>query len=483
MPEWDYIIVGGGPTGIALASILCKTPHTVLLLESAHMLGGNWKVDWEMDTYVTEHSPKVILSNYTQFFRLLKHIGYTTTHRLTDVVHPIDKNDTYKQLWLLWKHTTFSDVSKWIQLFTSYWTNPSFDYYESVQQWSHTSGLSKKHDQYLQKMAIVFANTYDKLSIGAFVEFVMYYIPKTDLTPYQFAQPHGWIEQATRFLHKHNNVHVQLNVHVRAISRHYVESTTRERYYGSNIVLATPVRSIYTILKHSSQDIQRNWFSNMKQWKYFVDTSTYVGFGFQLHFDKEVNEPFKYCWSCFGAWSIIVVPRSTVLSPYTKDHHVKTVWSCVIVDLDSKSPRIQKTTNECNTKKEVIDEALFQMRAQWSELPVPYRITVHRGVTRMDGRWDSIHSSYGNAVGPLPYRGRDLDNVFVVGPHNMGSFNLLNTAVHSAIRFANQEGIPIPKSFKPSFQLSSKSFSSRKISFFVCIICIIMTGRLLFYTI
>ena len=39
--EYDYIVVGGGPTGITLATMLANTKHNTLLLESEPSLGGN----------------------------------------------------------------------------------------------------------------------------------------------------------------------------------------------------------------------------------------------------------------------------------------------------------------------------------------------------------------------------------------------------------------------------------------------------------
>ena len=67
---YDYVIVGGGPTGITLATMLANTKYKTLLLESEHSLGGNWKIDWDKDTnqYTTEHSPKVLFSSNHYFF-------------------------------------------------------------------------------------------------------------------------------------------------------------------------------------------------------------------------------------------------------------------------------------------------------------------------------------------------------------------------------------------------------------------------------
>ena len=51
---------------------------------------------------------------------------------------------------------------------------------------------------------------------------------------------------------------------------------------------------------------------------------------------------------------------------------MKTVWSCCIVDMDTKSKNINKTANECDLQ-EVIDECLHQINTAY-KIPKPYKI-------------------------------------------------------------------------------------------------------------
>jgi hypothetical protein len=214
-------------------------------------------------------------------------------------------------------------------------------------------------------------------------------------------------------------------------------------YHGAKIVLATPLRAAYEIVRRSPPRLQTNWFGSIDQFKHFVDRSTYTGFGFQLHFDVSVPVPPEWCWSCFHDWTIIVVPKDRLHATISKDPKVKSVWSCVVVDLDTKSKRIGKTANECDTIEEVVDECMHQLQERSNDnLPKPYHVTVHKNIVRTDQRrWDSIHSSYANVMGSVPYRGTNTDNVFLVGPHNIGSLTIIEHAIRSAVRFGNDEGI------------------------------------------
>ena len=68
----DYIIIGGGPTGLALAYSLSLQPkNSILLLEQSGQLGGNWNHEWVDDKYFSEHSPKVLFTTNAYFFNFL----------------------------------------------------------------------------------------------------------------------------------------------------------------------------------------------------------------------------------------------------------------------------------------------------------------------------------------------------------------------------------------------------------------------------
>lgn len=444
--EYDYIVVGGGPTGITLATMLANTKHNTLLLESEPSLGGNWRIDWDKDTYLTEHSPKVLFSTNRLFFQLLDRIGY---HSYT--LNPVyGRFGNWKVVKKMWSELSFRDMTQMVGLMTT-----QIDPNQTLEDWSkRTAKLSPSGDRFLRTMAIVMANTYDKVSVGAFVHFVAV-DPGVFFNLVQLDRPNEWIQCATDYLHKHvENVTIRSNTHVVSVHttatpyegqqpQGLVIDSQGHTYHGAKIVLATPLRAAYDIVRRSPPKIQTNWFGSIDQFKHFVDRSTYTGFGFQLHFDVSVPVPPDWCWSCFHDWTIIVVPKDRLHATISKDPKVKSVWSCVVVDLDTKSKRIGKTANECDTIEEVVDECMYQLQERSKHiLPKPYHVTVHKNIVRTDQRrWDSIHSSYANAMGSVPYRGTNTDNVFLVGPHNIGSLTIIEHAIRSAVRFGNDEGI------------------------------------------
>ena len=95
---YDYIIVGGGPAGLTMASMLSQT-FKVLLVEREATLGGCHRVRRDEKNYFGEHGPRVYSGCYQTVHAMLNHLG-------------VQWDDIFK-------HTSFSpdtiDGRRWFQ--------------------------------------------------------------------------------------------------------------------------------------------------------------------------------------------------------------------------------------------------------------------------------------------------------------------------------------------------------------------------------
>ena len=72
--DYDYVIIGGGPSGIFCADKLSQLGYKVCLIESLETLGGCHRVRYK-DQIHTEHGPRVYLGSYLDFWEWIKDIG------------------------------------------------------------------------------------------------------------------------------------------------------------------------------------------------------------------------------------------------------------------------------------------------------------------------------------------------------------------------------------------------------------------------
>ena len=71
------IIIGGGPSGLALAQCLCDN-YKILIIEKEPEIGGChrvFRVDYKDEKIFTEHSPRIYSTSYKNFELILKNMN------------------------------------------------------------------------------------------------------------------------------------------------------------------------------------------------------------------------------------------------------------------------------------------------------------------------------------------------------------------------------------------------------------------------
>ena len=439
---YDYIIIGLGPTGITLGLNLLKTNKKVLFIEADNKIGGCWKTDFTNDGYFTEHSPKVLSKSGSKEFNKLLHFlditpkykkVYENSNIYNDHIVGIREGFSWKDI---------VNVLVYLLLYIISMNDKTI----TLQNWCKLKNISEKAQNYINIRSIAISNTYDKLTIDAFIRFfVKRYEYIFDLD--QLESPEGWLEASYVKLNENSNFTILTNTRVKQLmisddgTVSGVLTNNNDVHFTKNIIACVPLRSLYTIMYNSSYP---NWFQTLHGFKEYVSHSSYTGIGFQLHYTDKRQLPPKWCWSCHGDWKVIILDKTNFLKTFSKDPEIKMVLSCVVVDMDTKSKHIKKTANECESINEIVNEAFRQMNELSDNLFMnPKKITTSNNLFYSNEfGWESLNSSYSpsshvNVSEGLPYKGK-LKNLYSVGPHNLNEVVVIETAIKSAKLFSTK---------------------------------------------
>lgn len=428
-----YVIVGGGPTGLSLAYFLSnKKKIQIELYEKDRQLGGSWNSQW-INKYWSENAPRVLAySNNTKLF--LNEIGLSDTD--VETIYGNFLKSNFKIFSFIKKYFTMNDYFIFLLAIIKYKFNMINI---TVQEWFYISGLSEKAKKAIEIICITVCDRPDNTNINDF----FCSIGPVNLT--QFKDSNKWHELIENKLIRSGNVKIfkytevvklnQKNNQIISMVVKNLENKSKSIVFGDIFVLATQSSGLLPIIKNSNIIIRNNWI-NFNWFKNWCENTYYSGFTFQLHFQENVQFPEKWCWSCIGDWTVIILPISNWVTKFSKDKTIQTVWSCCIVDLDSKSSYTLKTANQ-SSKNEVVNECIRQIRTLFS-IPNPFKVTISDGLYRQKGKWISKNTGFTQKkLGYLPMKGK-ISNLFALGcftESKYPSISYIETAISASFNY------------------------------------------------
>lgn len=422
MNIYDYIIYGGGPTGLTLAYLLGRNKKKVLLVEKENKLGGCWKVDWIDNKYFSEHSPRVLTYNH-MFMTLLKKINFDYKNKTVNTYGNIFQTN-YKIFSFFFKNTSFSDKIKFMR------SRILGVKKQTVSEWMDENNISTEGQKALTIFSIVVANSPDKLLMSEILNegsgLLMFY---------QFKNNEEWIELMEKELIS-NNVDIIKNATLlnftnenNIIKSAIITQNNNNITINGNIHLLTFPPLAFQKLLQNNEILQNNWmpYVDFNKW---VEESYYISFGFQIHFKYEPedikNKP--WCWSCMDDYNLIILPTYKYLTEFTKDPTILAVWSCTIVDTSRKVNGI--AINDM-TSDMIIDDILKKLNINSDNVI----ITLSEGLIRENNRWISRDSAFSvGKSGILKPKG-NIENIYTIGPHNKTGITVIGKAVETAVDF------------------------------------------------
>jgi hypothetical protein len=435
---YDSIIIGAGPVGLTFATLAADENEKILIIEKDNSIGGCHKVNrqtFENEKYFCEHGPRVYFNNYLNFRTILKKMNldfYKIFKRFNISLFKIFMKEI--------NNFDFNDVLKLSRDYFKLFIDPTFGLNLSMNDYLKTNNFSNKAINYIDRNCrLIDGGDSTRISFNTYFniinECVLYNI-------YQPIKPNdeGLFSYWFNYL-KSNKVDFKLKTGIKKIIENdktvKIETENGQIIEAKKLIIAIPPESLVKILDKSPDNI-KNSFGDFKALSDYSSKTEYgeyisISFHWGLNLDIDPNIYGMYSETDWGIGAI-------VLSDYMKfkERNSKTVISCIISITDKKSKNINKTANECKTKKELVDEVYRQLKQIYKDLPQPTLTFVNN--TYQNGEWLSNETAFIKVPNYNYLNFSNNNNIYTLGTHNGTAkvhFTCLESAVTNAINLIN----------------------------------------------
>jgi protoporphyrinogen oxidase len=442
---YDYVIVGAGPSGLALAWYLSKENKSVLLIDSEKNIGGCHRV-MRVDGLITEHGPRVYSDVYLNFIDLLKEMNLDFYDLFTLYSFDISNIGNKTKTSFKW-----FEVSSFIYSFIRLLINNEYGKDISMMEFMDSNSFTDDSRDYLERLC----RLTDGAETSRYTLFQFLQLINNQIL-YKLYQPtkptdRGFLYLIEQKLRETNLVTLMLNHEVININsnNNLVESITvnnktlneKNKYTGLNFILAIPPKPLYKLLLNSPSS--ENSFGPIDTISKWSETSSYFDYiPITLHWKDDIK--LEKIWGFPASdWGLAFIILSNYMT-FDDPGEFKTVISICITFTDRKSSVTNKTADESDIN-EIYIEVLRQIRESYPDLPNPDRIIPSPQVYYDNQRkkWINIDTAFVTTIDSnnnLPFKSEQYSNLYNCGAQNGTSnyhFTSLETAVVNALNLFN----------------------------------------------
>ena len=445
---YDYIIVGTGPTGLALAWYLSKEKKSVLLIDKETTIGGCHRVQ-RVNGLLTEHGPRVYSDVYLNFISLLKEMNINFDDIFTEYSFDLTNigNKSGKDLKIY-------EIIAFIFAFAKLVFNPIYGQDISMKTFMESNSFTPESTDYLDRVCrLTDGAQTDRYTLFQFLQII------NNQSLYKLYQPttpndDGLLYLMENKLRETNLITILLNHDVLSInndnsninSLHILNKSTLDKHYvqGKRYVLAIPPKPLTSLLLNSesskfafgSVDFIKSWTTNNSYFEYIP---------ISLHWKTKLDLP-KIWGFPASDWGLAFIVLSNYMD-FNRDVELEnsnTVISTAITFTDRKSLFTNKTANESDMN-EIYQEVLRQLRLSYPDLPNPDFMLLSPQVYRDNNskQWinkDTAFVSTPNKNQYLPFKSNLFDNLYTCGAHTGKSnyhFTSMETSISNALYLFN----------------------------------------------
>jgi len=417
----DYVIIGGGSTGLTIALYLSNLGKKCIVIDKNSSIGGCHRVT-RVDGLFTEHGPRVYSSAYRNTMNILSMIGTTWD----DIFVPYKFNIGSIQGETL-NNFTLSEKTSIAVEYLGFLMTGSYNKTKTVKEFATAHNFSKQSMDYMNRLCrLTDGGGDDKYTMYQFLQlgnqnfFYKLYQPRKANDDALFRL---WEEKLVS-----NGVKILKSTNVSGFEEKdgiYNVMTDGGNITARRLVICIPPT-------HFS-----NMTNGLQTW---AENNSYIN-DIPVSFHWKDNLSLPKVWGFPKTdWGLAFI----VVSDYMNaDNNGGTVISTCSTFQDVKSEFTGKTVNE-SSEPEFKDEMFRQLKISFPDLPNADRVIINPSVTRKDDKWIEDDSAF---MGLDYIKPRLAKNLWYVGTQNGRSyynFTSMESAVTNALFALNEmEGLNI----------------------------------------
>jgi hypothetical protein len=435
--SFDYVLVGSGPCGLTLATLLSSINKKVLIVERHPEIGGCHRIIRDSDGTFTEHGPRVYSDSYKNFATILKMIG-TSFHTLFIKYNFTISNINSKTTSNLGARHLVKLSFEFIKLLVNPWHGST----ESMYIFTRKHAFSKEAIDYIDRICRLTDGTdYTRYSLNQFLNLLnqnFFY----DLYQPRIANDKGlfkiWKEQLGE-----SGAKIITNSTITYLDNGVCILNSKKRIRFNRLVMCIPPQNILDLLKSTNIPVDI-FSSDTESWVNDTRYNTYISCTFSW---KEEIPLTKLHGFPISEWGIIFIP----LSDYFQGEEYKTIISTNVSILDTISNTTGKTANE-STSSEVIEEIYNQIKNHLNLTRKPDKSQLTPGAVKRRGGWESADTAFVNSSTNTFKNGypikvsedykdyKEYDKLYNIGTHSLLNdykFTTVESAVVNSIKMFN----------------------------------------------
>lgn len=465
--DYDIVIIGAGPSGLALAQTCSSLNLKILIIDKNDSIGGCHRVK-RVNDYFTEHGPRIYSSAYLNFITLLDEMDI----KFEDLFTPYNFQFT-----TIGSNTIFSsmNMNEFAVLFYDFIKLLFDDEYSvtiSMKEHLESNNFSEQSKDIIDKICrLTDGADISRYSLNEFLQlvnqqfFYKIYQPK-------FPNDMGLFKIWKSFLQK-RNVDFLLSANVDTIEKindvFVINILNGGSIRSKKVIVAIPPVDLVKILENSNDIIKHSFgrHDDLKNWATLTNYNVYIQITFHWSTVLKLEKIYGFPASEWGIANI-------VLSDYMNFYESGTVISSAVTITNKKSFFNKKTANE-SSKNEIINEVFRVLCISYPNLPEPTVTIFNPNTKYVDNKWisdDTAFISSSICKKEIPFESPDVPGLYNVGTHNEKHFYKF-TSLESAVTNALSLTRSLYPELKQKYVIKQLHTLKDSIIFFV-VFCIII---------